>query len=138
MASGNRLWWKRFLTLSRRTPLKRGAELRRTPFRPNRKVSKGEFTPAAKAEMRVRSGGRCEAGTTICRGHAVLFHHIKRRGQGGKGVASNGLHLCVPCHTFLHDHPKVAYARGWLIRSGNADEGRGDPDAHERPVLGEG
>lgn len=105
------------MTLQRRTPLPRGAGPKRTPFRAKRKASKGEFTSIAKAEMRARSGDRCEVGTTICRGRAVLFHHIKRRGQGGKGVASNGLHLCVPCHTWIHDHTGDSYKRGWLVRS---------------------
>lgn len=95
----------------KRTPLKR------TPFRPKRKVSKFEFTPEAKAEMRIRSRGRCEVGSTICRGEAVVFHHIRRRSQRGKGVASNGLHVCVPCHTWIHDHTGEAYKNGWLIRS---------------------
>lgn len=80
------------------------------------KRSKLEFSDAAKAEMTRRSGGRCEIHTVLCAGRAVLFHHILRRSQGGKGVASNGLHLCHFCHVYLHDHPAEAYENGWLIR----------------------
>lgn len=100
----------------KRTPLKR------TGFKSKSKPSKTEFTEPAKAEMRIRSSGRCEVGSTICRGEAVVFHHIKRRSQGGKGIASNGLHVCVPCHTWIHDHPAESFKNGWLVR------GHGDPD----------
>lgn len=96
--------------------------LRRTEFKrkPPRK-SKTEFSEAAKEQMRFRSGGRCEAGTVICRGEALVFHHIKRRGQGGRGVASNGLFVCVPCHTWIHDHVDYSLKHGWLVRSGHAE-----------------
>jgi hypothetical protein len=110
------------LTLQRRTPLKRGAPLKRTAFKPKRKTSKFEFTPEAKAEMRARSHGACEAGTILCHGKATLFHHIKRRSQRGKGVASNGMHLCHWCHVWIHDHTGDSYERGWLIRSSSTRE----------------
>lgn len=105
--------------------------LRRVGMKRKAVSSKGEFTPAARNEVERRSGGRCEAMTSICRGPAVHIHHILRRSQGGKGTADNGLHVCQPCHTFLHDHPEMAYARGWMVRGSgrrNADVKGNDPE----------
>lgn len=99
------------MALSRKTPL------RRTPFKRKPSKSKGEFSPAVRAEIERRSGGKCEACTPICRSKAVHIHHIRRRSQGGKGTVANGLHVCSICHTWIHDHPKEAEARGWLLRS---------------------
>lgn len=82
-------------------------------------MSKTDFTAAAKAEIRRRSKGACEVQETNCWHRATLFHHILRRGVGGKGTADNGLHLCVPCHQFVHEHVAESYERGWLRRSGS-------------------
>lgn len=53
-----------------------------------------------------------------CDGRAVLFHHVLRRSKQGKGTADNGLHLCNPCHLWIHANPAISYERGWLARSG--------------------
>lgn len=79
---------------------------------------RADFTVKAKSEMRHRSQGRCEARTEVCRGSAVVFHHVLGRGVGGKGRADNGLHLCDPCHKWVHANPKISYERGWMLRSG--------------------
>jgi hypothetical protein len=98
--------------LHRHTPLKR-TEFKRKPSR-----SKGEFPPQVREMIALRSGGQCEANGPLCRGRAVHIHHILRRSQGGKGTVSNGLHVCTPCHTWIHDHPAESVERGWLARSG--------------------
>lgn len=45
------------------------------------------------------------------------MHHRKMRSQGGGHTASNLLHLCFPCHTYVHEHPADSYANGWLLHS---------------------
>lgn len=78
-----------------------------------------EFSPAVKKEARFRSGGRCEIHLQpSCGGRAVLFHHVLRRGQGGKGTLDNCLHLCNWCHAYVHANPAISYENGWLRRSG--------------------
>jgi len=67
--------------------------------------------------VRRRSGGRCEARVECNGARAVLFHHRKRRAQGGRDTESILLHLCDPCHRFVHDRPALAYALGLLVHS---------------------
>lgn len=71
-----------------------------------------------RAEVANRSGGLCEIGLDeVCRRKAVLFHHRLRRAQRGPDTFDNLLHLCDPCHVWLHANTGVAYRRGWLLRS---------------------
>lgn len=121
------------MTLERRTPL------RRTPFRrkavrkpstagsvtkirevPKRARSKGDFSPKAKKEVRRRSMGWCEL--PGCTRSAAHFHHRLMRSHSGPGIASNALHCCEHCHTYIHANPKLSYENGWLIRSGAAQD----------------
>jgi len=97
-----------------RTPLKRSS-MRRKPAR-----SKGEFHPAVRAAIESRSRGRCEADTPVCTISGSVIHHILRRSQGGMGVVTNGLHLCDPCHRYIHENPSESYANGWMARSSRA------------------
>jgi hypothetical protein len=83
--------------------------------RTNRR-SKAEFSPAVRAEIEQRSGGRCEAHTEKCTGKAVHIHHRRLR-KSGDGSAENGLHVCRPCHTEIHHNVAISYEQGWLIRS---------------------
>jgi len=99
----------------KRSPLIRRTPLRRTPIRRS-STSKADFHPSVRHEIARRSKGRCEAGTPDCVGRATMIHHIRRRSQGGKGTVANGLHVCAPCHTFIHDHPWLSAEAGWLAR----------------------
>jgi hypothetical protein len=67
--------------------------------------------------VRLRSKGVCEAGSEVCNGKASHFHHRKlRRFKDHTDV--NCLHVCPPCHTYIHDnHPEVARSMGWLLFS---------------------
>lgn len=82
--------------------------------------SKAEFSPEVRDQVERRSGGRCEAAIDGCRGRAVLMHHKKRR-KVPDDSAGNAMHLCLPCHEWIHSHVKESETLGWLIR------GNGDP-----------
>lgn len=84
-----------------------------------------EVTPRFKAEpdgwtmatavpvVEARSKGRCEARTPDCRGAGEVFHHrIGRRTHAPNML----LHLCDPCHLYVHAHPEESYEAGWMVR----------------------
>lgn len=72
---------------------------------------------AAKAEVRARSMGRCEAHVTgWCSLHAGHAHHVLGRGQGGAHTAENLADVCPNCHTKIHANPEWARRHG-LMRS---------------------
>lgn len=118
---------KRSAELERRTPLraktsiKRGKPIARTAKRRKPKRSPNEFPDEAKAEMRRRSGGRCEANTAVCEQTAVIFHHRKSRASKDQRPV-NGLHICNPCHLHIHGtdgHGSITKSRimGWIVAS---------------------
>ncbi len=55
----------------------------------------------------------CELRLDGCWGTATDTHHRKLRRHKDGSV----LRLCVPCHRYIHDHPKESYERGWLVHS---------------------
>lgn len=70
--------------------------------------------------VRERSGGDCEVRTDWCRGRATNWSHRTAKGQGGLWAPSNGLDVCgmgnlAGCHGYLHQHPTVAKAKGWIV-----------------------
>lgn len=101
---------------ARKTPMKSGGNLSRQPMVRKRSSSKAEFSPAVRAEVAARSGGRCEAGAECCTSTAVLMHHIRRRKQPDSS-ANNAMHLCLPCHLFIHANVALSNEKGWLLRS---------------------
>ncbi len=79
----------------------------------------------AQAEVRERSGGRCERIIFIinsrerdiyrCSGDAIDYHHMLARSQGGDHSKENLLHLCRQCHSFCKDFPIKATCEGLVI-----------------------
>lgn len=59
----------------------------------------------------------CEARADGCTGRAEHRHHRKLRSHGGGDEKANTLDVCGRCHDWIHDHPAVAYGRGWLVHS---------------------
>lgn len=118
---------KRSAGLRRRTPLKPATEpmMRVTPLRPrsDRKKADDRVLARSKGEVRDRSGDRCEVPQWVwphdCT-PTLVFHHRKRRSQGGGHDPSNLLHICTTVHDEIHAHPADAYAAGLLIRGGAA------------------
>lgn len=68
----------------------------------------------AKKILRARSDGVCEG---CGRNPASDFSHRVKASQGGSYCPTNGLDLCRPCHTWLHDNETEAEKLGWLLRS---------------------
>jgi hypothetical protein len=83
----------------------------RVPARKPAKVDKGS-QQLGRRLVYARSGGRCEAG---CGYSALEWHHRKARSLGGRWDASNGLHLCRPCHSWVGEHPLEAAKEGWYL-----------------------
>ena len=112
---------RRSTQLRRSGPLQRRTRLRDTVFvtKGNAKTRAGQRRlTTAKAEMRGRSGGWCEAITPECpygRHHGVHAHHLLPRSRGGLHEADNLLHVCHAAHRWIHDHPAEATARGLLV-----------------------
>ena len=80
-----------------------------------------EFTAKARAIIRKRSGGICEACGKV---PAAQVHHRLYKSRGGRGNVANGLHVCGfgnagGCHGIAHT--AKGEQQGWSIRSG------GDP-----------
>ncbi|MEK4456868.1 HNH endonuclease [Paenibacillus sp. FSL R10-2748] len=62
--------------------------------RPNTK-ERGEFPKDVIAELIADSNGICECCKVT---EATTTHHVYPRGRKGRGVKTNGLRLCWPCH----------------------------------------
>lgn len=128
--------------LQRRIPLVAKVALRRkTPMKPGRGLTGGKpprrtalatsrpkpaVPPKVRNALAERSGGRCEIGFRGCTGRAVDAAHRLARGLGGRhGTAeadssrlANVGHSCRWCHRHAHENPAVAYATGWMLRTG--------------------
>ena len=114
--------------IQRRTPLARASRGNSAPSqaKPATKTKRlkeyeAEFREASKL-VKARSQGRCEfvkiAGCLFrgCTEQAVHVHHRKLRSQGGGDEIENLVHLCVPCHGYLHNHPEKARELGLILR----------------------
>jgi hypothetical protein len=103
----------------KRSPLKRRTELRaKRAWRPKRR--KADIPASVRAYVEGRSWGWCELMEwTDCGQRATHMHHKRLRSQGGQHTASNLLHVCANCHNHIHTSGAVAYARGWLTRTGD-------------------
>lgn len=90
-----------------RKPLKRRARLRpigRHGYRP--------IPEPAKEQVRLRSGGQCEAITeegARCVANAKEFHHYLARSQGGRHTVGNLRHLCLFHHWICKSQPNRAH-----------------------------
>ena len=60
---------------------------------------KNDIPQSVRDDIQERSNGVCE----YChRQRAAHLHHLKHRSQGGKHEIGNLIHLCVVCHTKVH------------------------------------
>ena len=91
------------------------SQLARSPIKRKGKKGKAydnDFTDEVKSQVRHRASGYCEI--PGCMSTIVVFHHIRRRTQGGDGSVGNCLGLCPAHHDYIHANPAESYDRGWL------------------------
>ncbi len=88
---------------------------------PKPKRKKRRTIPASiRAEVEIRSGGRCEFSSNgiRCLHRAIHKHHRRLRSQGGRDTADNLADLCREHHDWAHAHPAAAQALGLIIFAG--------------------
>lgn len=102
------------------TPLFKTEARKPKPRRPLPKIGKKgkrdrRELVEAKAQVLLRSKGRCEATRLphVCE-LASQFHHIQRRSAGGSNDPANLLHVCTPAHMRIHAMPDLARELGYL------------------------
>lgn len=103
--------------MKRSGPLRRRSHLRRVSAK--QRLREAEWRQAREAALK-RDGywptcpalgihdGDCEGGIEV--------HHRLPRSAGGTHDLDNLLVLCAKGHRFVHTHPEMSYARGWLLR----------------------
>ena len=101
---------RRTATITRRTAIRQ---------RSVRKAGSDTELDTAKAIVRRRSGGRCEAPqhSIGCRGRAEHVHHVKLRSAGGTHDPANLLDLSGACHSWWHLHRDEARRLGIIVDS---------------------
>jgi 5-methylcytosine-specific restriction endonuclease McrA len=77
------------------------------------------MNPEVAAAVITRSEWACEASAPPCVGRAEVMHHRRLRSQGGPDTVENLMHICNPCHLWLHAHPAKAAAWGMILRAGD-------------------
>lgn len=65
--------------------------------------------------VKARSEGLCEVRALGCQRWGVHMHHRKLRSQGGTDTVGNLMHVCGWCHRWVHEHPREARSRGWIV-----------------------
>lgn len=92
----------------------RRTHLRRCSLKQQRALARYyELRRAFLAENTLCEGFK--VGLAGCEGDAVEVHHVQGRGIHLNDVSS-WLPMCRQCHTWCHQHPSQARARGWLSR----------------------
>lgn len=71
--------------------------------KPKRK-KRGQFSKETREKIIERENGLCR----LCNAKGTEIHHCKFKSQGGRGVFSNGLLLCAPCHRKVHQNAELA------------------------------
>ena len=83
-----------------------------------RKKKKNRVPTEVAEVVNERAGGNCEIMNieAKCTGYREQLHHRKLRSQGGEHTVENLCGVCHRCHYWLHAHPAIAYANGWLVK----------------------
>jgi hypothetical protein len=107
-------------SLTRKTPLRAKVGLKSGGFvarsTPVSKRGPGNEIPSkSRAVVKRRSKGRCELRVAADCGRAAehMHHRLSRRFMNHEPV--NLVHICAPCHQFVHDNPQLSYTSGWML-----------------------
>lgn len=75
-------------------------------LKPKRAV-RGRFDKLTRMKIIERDGGLCQE----CGNVGYQIHHVQPKSSGkGRGVFTNGILVCQPCHTRLHqDRERMRY-----------------------------
>lgn len=65
---------------------------------------RGDFPKEVIAELIEESNGICECCKAV---EATTTHHVYPRGRKGRGVKTNGLRLCWPCHDRIQTNEEL-------------------------------
>lgn len=99
------------------------------PARPTRgQAPKPDISEATRRRVVEVAGGRCWR----CAKRGGHVHHRQLRSQGGPHIPSNLILVCLTCHDWIHHHPTMALARGWLVSGAVAHA-----DIADHPVWSE-
>lgn len=83
-----------------------------------------------------RSEGTCEVMNPFtCTGQAEALHH--RKISGREHSIENCVHICKPCHDWIHANPTESYRQGWLVKM-NHDPAETPMSRRGRVVLLDG
>ena len=93
-------------------PLKRSGMVRR---RSPRRTAYSEELALMRPVVVARAGGVCH----VCYDPGTVVHHRKLRSQGGTNEVDNLMLLCQSCHEYVHNHPALAVAAGYILRRGD-------------------
>lgn len=67
-----------------------------------KRVDRGKFSDKVRKEIKEHFNNQCQE----CYGKGIHIHHVKPKGSGvGRGVFTNGLLVCNPCHQKIHADP---------------------------------
>lgn len=89
----------------------------RSPIRRKSKkqAAKDREFDAVKPVVAERSMGVCEMRGPHCTRWADVYHHKAKRTHPAASLPMFVVHLCDPCHRYVHANPAWSYAEGWLI-----------------------
>ena len=90
-------------------PLKRSRMVRR---RSPRSAAYSEELALMRPVVVARAGGACH----VCADPGTVVHHRKLRSQGGTNEVDNLMLLCQTCHEYVHNHPALSLAAGYILR----------------------
>lgn len=65
---------------------------------------RGKFSDETIKAILVRDQGLCQQ----CGKVGQEIHHVKYKSQSGRGVFTNGLTLCQPCHRKIHTDAELS------------------------------
>lgn len=99
--------------LKRKTPLKGGSSLKRTPLRPVSKKRRGELKEySVLRKVYLATFPKC----WCCPNPATDIHHRHGRFKDRLNDTTFWIGVCRPCHDKIHSNPAWAYENRLLVQ----------------------